>query len=395
MIRSILTILGLTAFITNQAYAEDGLNCSRERPTFRQFCSVKTDEYTQINTLNFANSYGTVELPTQETLKTAVFKLKNSDTTEDKVLLSGLIPELRIVTDLSNMANCKIAGLWRNRLVVQTRSEGLDLLQSSISYGPQDHQLTLAYYNEDSIAKSFFTYREISATSVQLSTRFNLKNLDTTIASEERIPLECRLDLSGQVVGFNATRIRTDLKWLKTLAQSKDRELIKSFILNGFYLDQQRGAVCSVKSLADTLKNIEILPESEPYSSLSVMSQSAISASIQNAIDLGAISKNKINADDPDGKWNFFISSDGQNFFSTTCATAPLKYKVDKSKFIKDGVITHNTAYQNAVDFEREQGNLLQILGATWALIGAAVADINASNDLKWVIDPSLYSHFE
>jgi|GEM_PF-6241993 len=395
MIRHIYLALGLLAPALNQALAEDGLTCARERPAFRQFCSVRTDEFVQTNTLTFKAVYNSVRLPSKTVLITAIFPIKNSDGTTDNVLLPGLVPELRVVTDLSNLANCKIAGIWKNRLVLQIKSVSSDdNLQANISYGPQDHIVSLARYNEDSLGQTLFSFTDLSDSSIQVKATFSLKNLDSAEPSIERIPTECALKLGGFVVGYNSTRVRTDLKWIKTVVKSKDRELIKSYIINAFHLDQQKGAVCAVKSFANKLKMIEVLPDAEPYTSLSSMSQSSVSESIQNAIDMGAIPKFLVDANDPDGKWKFFISERGQAFFNDICSVQP-SYDVDKDAFVENGKVTNNQAYQNALDYERERDNLLQALGVTWALVGAAAADVTTSNDLQWVIDPSLYGPFK
>jgi hypothetical protein len=387
----------LLASLTFEAAAFDAVTCSIEQTAFRQLCKIDGIDHSQTFNLAAHSEFRGYKFDVASILKNPKLSFEGADGILNLDLL-GLQPILEFDTNFINLDACRQSTLWKDRIAVYLRlPDGSEVLASDVIVGAKHHVVDLSSSSLSPKAK-FVTTVTPDGSHISIETKYFFKNHDDfpgRTVSIKRMPPECKLNVFNQQVGFDAVDINVNLQSLKLYTASVDQSVLKSTVLNGMYLKQNAGAVCAVEKLSSTLYSVEALPLTESPEQLSLPSQQAIADAVSYAVSLGAIAQESIPKDESGAPlyFDYYRKAENRERLTTECKSILDDLVVNKTRFLaSDGVtITNESAYKNALDYERGIRNLKKIIDAAWALVSVARMDVENSKDLDWLLDPKLY----
>ncbi len=324
--------------------------------------------------------------------------IQNSSGDDDKLYLEGLHPRFKMTVDWNKSTECMRNAIWQHQVYLyavnyQPENAIKYLEKVVVDYFAYDKDITLV---DDSEFQSWALNLSSVENELILSSKFSIRDYDHSPDQPlawERIPKFCTMDVFDMYLGFDAIAMDDDLRTIQLLSDKTDLLLIKSYVLHGALISSQNGALCSVNNIAEALLEAEFLFEGE-WDLLSFSSQNAIIAAIEKATDIGAVTQAEIT--NAGSEWDLFISAPFQNRLSSDCTGSSIDdYIVSTAPFMSGSTITNQQGYKNAIDYLREKDNLEQLLSAAWAITVAGKYEYETSTELQWMIDPSIYIHFD
>ena len=356
--------------------AQEMIVCGKNRSKFKQMCRLKENVMHQSIQIKPKMVHNNRELEFTESLSNgSVEILEASETTV--LELPSLSPVLNFSAEFSGREACTVSQLWQDNLGVQVITDEGEKFLGKLRQGKADYALEL------SSAKGSYTF-----SGGTLSSSFRFKNSSDRPGrspATKRIPLDCGLKLSSVYIGFDPASAPHDLKFLKVLASQSAKVAASNFVIDGLYLEQEKGVRCSIKRLADTLLRIE-LNEWSDFDELSEDSKTAISAAVTQGRDLGVIDLDDLKP------WELFMSEAFQESLTSCHLSHSDHINLSSERYTKEGVITNRLAYQNALSYEREVQNIKSLLEASWAIVKANNIDVENIEEYKWLVDPFLYT---
>ncbi|MCX6127497.1 MAG: hypothetical protein NTX25_00345 [Proteobacteria bacterium] len=385
------------AMASSNALGYDAVRCATEQPTFRQICQIDTTVHKVSFDIRSKSEFRGYKFDIGPIIKSPKLVFETSDGSSNLDLL-GLMPILEFDTNFTNLETCRQNTLWKDRIAsFLMLPNGTERLASDVIVGAKHHSIELSSSSNDPLDR-YITKQNEDGSQISIEATMFAKNLDDfegRSASLKRIPKECQLQVSNEIVTFDPIRINTNLQSLKLYASTLSQTILKSTVLNGFYLRDQAGATCSIEKLSSTLYAVEGLAITDGPELLSLPSQNGLSDAISYAVSVGAISDSMIPKNDSGLPlyFEYYKNSSNRDFLRSGCSNILDLLVVKKENFVANNgsTITNLAAYRNALDYEIGIRNLKNIVDASWALALVAKKDVENSRDLEWLIDPKLY----
>lgn len=391
-----LSLCALFTLLSAYVHAEtvDYVECKREKSTFRQFCYVNESKTTKTMTVGRyaeVNGESLDLLPVYESGKITLLSLNGGD---DHILtLTSLAPQIKADIDWVHSRECQVSDLWYDRIWLSVSDlSSLDVRNlEQINVGYSSFNINLSDVKVDGFSP--WTVASNSNTDVFISSSVYLDNLDHTDdrpLAYQRIPTYCKMNVEALRIGFDPLDMNGDLENLASQADTTISLKTRASVVHANLIDGQRGAVCSVYNLGQSLFTLEF---AWTWDDLSYESQTLISDGVKEAVNLGAIPASSI----PNGN-DYFDYFKGESFQADTSAlcagTSPIDYTVSIDPFMENGEIQHQQGYNNAVIYGHASTNLVEIIKAAWAINNVAVVEIEGYIQKEWLTSPIVLNEF-
>lgn len=383
-----------TMSISTFAETVDYVQCMREKTDFRQFCYVDETKTLQKLTVPRHATVNAEVLDILPVYQTAQINLLDLNGSNDKTLtFTSLAPYVKADIDWVQSKECLESDLWFDRvyLTVEDTSTNEYRHIRNVSVGLNSYDENLEVFNISGFSP--WTVTSPNGSDVEIATQVFLHNADHSEErplAYQRIPTYCGMNVSALRIGFDGLQMSRDLDYLEVQADTTIALKTRSKVLHANYVDGQRGAICSVYNLGNSLKDIEFAWE---WDDLGYDSRDLISEGVQEAVNLGAISATDI----PNGNdyFDYFKSAAFQDSASTQCASVPSSnYVVSTAPFMNGNTIIHQQGYNNAVVYGDAQTNLIEIIKAAWAINNVAIAEVEDYIQKEWLTSPIVLNEF-
>ncbi|MBF0205689.1 MAG: hypothetical protein HQK53_02255 [Oligoflexia bacterium] len=359
------------------------LKCGREGFGFKQFCKLDIEELK-------------IALPIQKKIS-----FDNHDYDLESVFvnnkitpfrLGGLTPKIKFTLDWSNSGNC-----WKD----QFRNDKMSLFSNNsllgrvftgtnnYSFSLVSEEGTALYVYENSINSNLF----------ELSFVFNFFDASHPLGDGSmggrQIPSACHITASNIRIEFDELLINRDLDTLSVDAGRLKDLILKSAVLHGLYVDRNKGALCSIYHMVNTLKLAEGLPADSKLDNLSFNSIKSVESLISHALSIGAVSQEEMPKKEGTCDHNPVLDYD--EFFRQKEALLGQEcennfiYTVSMAPFVKEGKIINQQGYQNANEYFLAQSQLKEDISAALALIVASKNSIENKKKYNWIFDYAKY----
>ncbi|MBF0208170.1 MAG: hypothetical protein HQK53_14930 [Oligoflexia bacterium] len=358
------------------------LKCKRITSGFKQFCKLDLEELK-------------VALKIQKK-----FSFENHDFDLESIFgnrgitllsLSGLVPKIKFTLDWSNSDNC-----WKD----QFRNDKMSLfsnrhLVGRVFAGSNNYSFPLVLDEGTNL------YSNSSVDDKFLALSFVFNFLDASDASgagdmgSKRIPLACTMTASNIRIEYDELLINRDLDVLSVDAGRLKDLILKSAVLHGLYVDRNKGALCSIYHMVDTLKLAEGLPADSKLDDLSLNSVKAVESLIAHALTIGAIAQEEIPRREVPGNHAPVLDYEGffrqkENLLAQECENNA-NYAVSTTPFVHQEEIINQQGYQNAKEYLAAQTQLKEEISAALALIAVSQNSVENKRKYNWIFDYAKY----